>query len=516
MAKSKSNSISQHPVLSKAWAYEFNIGEDPTLRGCRSNNSFNWRCLKCGKVFPAWPDTVANRDGFCIECYKPIKMAKHLASMIQKNGCVADVPEIMALWHEDNPNPRSICKSSELRVKIYCADCGKIVCRKVKNIYNFKQYYCDVCAEKRRKASYKKTRIDKHETCEAYPEIMAIWDWDKNAKRPEEVPAGSDQTIFLKCPICGHRWKGKPYARKHNHPCCGHCGKKQGFEIRTKNFIKERGSFGDKYPHLISWWHPTKNGSLTPFEICVNDKKERYFKCPNGHEFIAKPCDIGTKRSNCPQCKPSIHTSFMEQAVGFYLRKVAKVLTSVKIEGSNFVVDVLLPELSTCIEYDGKNWHDNKLSWSRDLRKDALLERKGFRLIRIKEWKSTQHNVSTIFYDYDKGDFQECMNTLCDMLSLPHVDVDLKRDTPNIYKMLYPEKLENSIATVVPQLVPYWDEVSNNGISADKVAANSHLSFKWKCPNCGDTWSVSPAYMKRRKYPCEECGLKIRGRKTKK
>ena len=139
---------------------------------------------------------------------------------------------------------------------------------------------------------------------------------------------------------------------------------------------------------------------------------------------------------------------------------------------------------------------------------------KGLRLIRIQEWKSDSQNVSTIFYDYNKGDCQACMNSLCDMLFLPHVDLDLVRDTPSIYKLLYPEVLENSISAITPQLVRYWDKSANNGIEADKVAANSHLDFNWKCPECGDKWSVSPAYMKRRTYPCKECGLKIRGRKS--
>ena len=204
----------------------------------------------------------------------------------------------------------------------------------------------------------------------------------------------------------------------------------------------------------------------------------------------------------------------MEKTVAFYLSKVTKVQTSVKVEGSNFIIDILLPELKTCVEYDGVNWHNNESAWKRDLRKDALLESKRLRLIRIQEWKSDSQNVSTIFYDYNKGDCQACMNSLCDMLFLPHVDVDLVRDTPSIYKLLYPEVLENSISAITPQLVRYWDKSANNGIEADKVAANSHLDFNWKCPECGDKWSVSPAYMKRRTYPCKECGLKIRGRKS--
>lgn len=188
--------ISEHPILSRVWAYGYNDDEQPENRGSQSNYAYNWRCIECEEIFNAWPKTVINREGRCEECYKPIKIAKHNAAIIAKHGSIADIPEVMELWHEENNlDPRQICKSSEYTAFFHCKECGKKFKREVKNV-KLGQYYCRDCAETRRRESYKRTRIENHDTCEVYPEIMEIWDWDRNKKKPTEVPAGSAQTIY--------------------------------------------------------------------------------------------------------------------------------------------------------------------------------------------------------------------------------------------------------------------------------------------------------------------------------
>ena len=497
--------ISQHPILSRVWAYEHNT-EQPQNRGCYSNYHYYWHCIECGKLFKSWPDDVMKREGRCSECYKPIVIARHNAAIIKKNGCIADVPEVMEIWHKDNTlDPKQTCKSSEYEALFHCKDCGKTFKRKVKDV-NKGKYYCLECVAKRRLKNYDLARINNGTTCDKIPEIMAVWDWERNKKRPEEIPAGGAQTIYLKCPKCGKRWKSMPYARKGKHPCCGNCGRTIGARKSAQEHIKKFGSFGDKYPQYVPWWHPTKNGTATPFNIAPNDKELRYFRCDRGHTFTAKPRDLGPKRGGCPKCKPGIHSSFMGKAVYFYLKQLTKAQSEKRIKDSMFTMDVYLPELKTCIEYDGVRFHKGEKAMSRDLRKNDLLEERGIRIIRIMEWQSDRHNVSTIFYDYGKGDFQSCMNTLCDLLSLPHVDVDIERDTPAIYKLLYPEVLETSITKVNPQIVKYWDKKANLGISPNKVAAHSSLKFYWHCPTCGSKWIDSPENTGRKVYPCKKCG----------
>ena len=87
--------ISQHPILSRVWAYDLNKGHDPAKIGSKSNKSYFWICSECGKPYKAWPHTVIDREGRCRECYKPIKIAKRNAAIIKKHGSIADVPEVI-------------------------------------------------------------------------------------------------------------------------------------------------------------------------------------------------------------------------------------------------------------------------------------------------------------------------------------------------------------------------------------------------------------------------------------
>lgn len=39
--------ISEHPILSRVWAYGYNDDEQPENRGSQSNYAYNWRCIEC-------------------------------------------------------------------------------------------------------------------------------------------------------------------------------------------------------------------------------------------------------------------------------------------------------------------------------------------------------------------------------------------------------------------------------------------------------------------------------------
>ena len=43
----KSFHISNHPILSRVWAFDLNGNEDPSQRGCKSNNMYKWICTEC-------------------------------------------------------------------------------------------------------------------------------------------------------------------------------------------------------------------------------------------------------------------------------------------------------------------------------------------------------------------------------------------------------------------------------------------------------------------------------------
>ena len=60
---------------------------------------------------------------------------------------------------------------------------------------------------------------------------------------------------------------------------------------RRKNKAKPKigNSLGDISPKLITEWHPTKNGKLTPFDVNPKSHRKIWWKCPKGddHEWEA-------------------------------------------------------------------------------------------------------------------------------------------------------------------------------------------------------------------------------------
>jgi len=90
------------------------------------------------------------------------------------------------------------------------------------------------------------------------------------------------------------------------HSGCG-CSFCSGMQIGLSNCL------ATKNPNLASEWHPTKNGSLTPFDVTCGNTKKVWWKCDKGHEWEA---NIASRNSGkgCSICKgqiPSNENNFL-------------------------------------------------------------------------------------------------------------------------------------------------------------------------------------------------------------
>jgi positive regulator of sigma E activity len=54
-------------------------------------------------------------------------------------------------------------------------------------------------------------------------------------------------------------------------------------------------------PKLLSEWHPTKNGDLTPSDVTVGSNKKVWWRCERGHEWDATAYNRA-KGQGCPYC----------------------------------------------------------------------------------------------------------------------------------------------------------------------------------------------------------------------
>ena len=45
---------------------------------------------------------------------------------------------------------------------------------------------------------------------------------------------------------------------------------------------KDKKSLAETHPEIAKQWHPTKNGSLTPFDLSIGSGKLVWWKCAKG------------------------------------------------------------------------------------------------------------------------------------------------------------------------------------------------------------------------------------------
>lgn len=127
------------------------------------------------------------------------------------------------------------------------------------------------------------------------PDLAREWHPTKNALRtPEDVTAQSNRILWWQCKD-GHEWRASPNARVNSNNSCTVCK-----------------SLAVKNPELARQWHPTKNDSLTPFDVYANSHKKAWWQCEHGHEW--KSVIASRKRDQagtypCPICTNRQHGS---------------------------------------------------------------------------------------------------------------------------------------------------------------------------------------------------------------
>ena len=53
---------------------------------------------------------------------------------------------------------------------------------------------------------------------------------------------------------------------------------------------------------ILSQWHPTKNGTLSPLNITAGSSRKVWWRCEKGHEWRAKVVDRTRNQTGCPYC----------------------------------------------------------------------------------------------------------------------------------------------------------------------------------------------------------------------
>ena len=123
------------------------------------------------------------------------------------------------------------------------------------------------------------------------PALVEEWHPTRNGVlTPQMVVAGSDKSVWWQCKQ-GHDWKAIIKDRQHGNGC-PYCS--------GRLVILGETDLATVSSNLTAQWHPTKNGTLTPFNVSIGSNKKVWWMCEKGHEWLTSV--EHRKRAGCPYC----------------------------------------------------------------------------------------------------------------------------------------------------------------------------------------------------------------------
>lgn len=481
--------LSDYPKLLKQWDFKKN-DIDPFNVPARSNKKYYWKCDKCHQSYLASPDKKASRNYGCPIC------SNHLV-IEGVNDFKTNHKELMLDWDYEKNNgvdPAKLSKRSISTVFWKCHRCGFEWSGKIRDATE-KSINCPKCSMAEKANQHHLKALSKSGSLQD-KKLLADWDYKKNKILPSEVTPQSNKYAYWKCHKCGYEWKAKINNRTNGRGCplCG-----------NKVVVQGVNDLSTTHPDLAKEWHPTKNGVLTPKDVTYGSGKKVWWLCHNGHEYQATVMHRASSNpTNCPICYSGRQTSFNEQALFFYIKKMfPKTISRYKADFlGKYELDIYIPEIRTAIEYDGIYWH-KKEKKTRELIKYKICQENGIYLIRVVEDSS-----STLAADYQLSvegiEKQENFENLIRMIIMnlvnkmglsilqvdkKYLDVNITRDR---YKILdYMIDIKDSFEDLYPELAKEWHQTKNGNLKPSMVKPHSGHLVWWKCSKCGNEFEMT-------------------------
>lgn len=307
---------------------------------------------------------------------------------------------------------------------------------------------------------------------------MAEWDWEKNEKSPDQYTLGSTQKVWWKCPL-GHSYDLRISSRTGPQKCgCPYCC------IPAQRLLKGFNDFKTKYPELAKEWHPTKNGDLTPSDVFPGSGKKIWWQCEKGHEWESTVNARTSKGRGCPQCSAERKTSFPEQAVFYYLKKVFADAEN-RFKYNSYEIDIYIPSKKIGVEYDGQFYHTSAASTKREERKNDYFQKK-IRLIRIKESTKNRIENDIIYYKFNQTycNLKWAIISIFELIGFNGAipEININSDRKDILQQYIKSKKENSFAYKYPELTKQWNYEKNGLLDPTMVSYASNKKVWWICP----------------------------------
>lgn len=295
---------------------------------------------------------------------------------------------------------------------------------------------------------------------------------------------------------------------------CDICSHKSRYKNKHIAIMKRSGSIEDKYPLIKDIWSIENKKKPNEFSPGSNEKVKLI--CPNQstkhpdyeiaiHHIQEHSC------FRCPKCVTK--SSNAEMRIYSELKYSFKdVIWQQKIEGRE--ADVTIEDFKLIIEIDGYPWHKDKSE--KDLAKNTIFEKNGYRVLRIRDPRLDNIVCDTIvcnLTDLSLVDYNKIVEWININFKYNKVIYD---DWKNIeyYKQIQVSKMsvkyEESIEYLFPESKKLWDYIKNYPFIPSQLSYGSHMEIWLKCSN-GHSWKRNLSHLfrtikgKKHYMKCPEC-----------
>ena len=215
--KGKNDLLTLYPKIANKW--DFSKNSDTPDQYTPKSNVYKWWLCPFGHSYrQRIYNTVTAQDNNCDICKK-----KRIVPGI--NDLFTEHPYLKQQWSKNNSVDPNYIHSGMQKNK-YLWNCPKCGGEWLATPYSraIMKSGCPYCVNQA-------TLPGKNDLATLLPEILDYWDYDRNIKKPTEIPGKkSNQKVNLKCPVCGHEWGTKisDFAKGNRCPNCSK-GKRMSF-----------------------------------------------------------------------------------------------------------------------------------------------------------------------------------------------------------------------------------------------------------------------------------------------
>lgn len=321
------------------------------------------------------------------------------------------------------------------------------------------------------------------------PKLMTEWDFERNnaiGLFPYNVGPGTIKKAWWKCP------KGHPsYYAAISSRTGGNTRQGTGCAVcANKKVLPGVNDLATTKPELLKLWNYEKNNEIgiTPDSVTEVSGKKAWWKCEKGHEWFTTIAHI-TYGRRCPQCNCGRSTSFPEQAIFYYLKKMdTSCINRYRLDNNE--LDIFIPSKNVGIEYNGYRWHDEEKS-IHDHFKREFFEEHGIKVISVVEVSKknakfgsmslANHDIYYVNDDDDEGLADTIMELVKDIFD-KDIAVDIDTSRPYIYESYHQNEESWSFANDDTECFFKWDYEKNGSLRPEHVARRSGKIVYWLCP----------------------------------